>query len=110
MKTVEEIVGGLIAYLVSHGQTSLLPEIVEKLAQKVKEEENSVYVSSALALTSEEEVKIGQFLKKKFGKEFEVRVKIDPQIGGGLTIRIGDQLIDRSLSGKLRELVEQLER
>lgn len=109
MKKIEEIVEGFLAYLSSSKQLDLLPQIISQLSLRVKEEEETAYVTSAIPLTSEEEDKILKFLKQKFGKGFKIKVQVDPKIIGGLTIRIGDQLIDQSLGGRLKTLVRNLE-
>lgn len=108
MNSIEDIIDGFINFLTSKGQIGLLPEIVERLNGYLKEEKDFAYVSSVIALTSEEEGQISSFLKNKFGRDFKIKVKIDPKIGGGLIIRVKDQVIDQSLSGKLHSLTEQL--
>jgi len=108
MKTVEEIVNGFLSYLSSRGQLNLLPQVIERLSQHLKEEEKIATVVSAIELKEEELEKIKMFLKRKFGQELNVKLIVDPKIIGGLVIKYRDQVIDRSLKGKLNSLVENL--
>lgn len=45
-------------------------------------------------------------LKKFTGKEIELDVKEDPELIGGVTVKIGDWVLDSSLRGQLRRLRE----
>ncbi|NPA92461.1 MAG: F0F1 ATP synthase subunit B [Chloroflexi bacterium] len=65
-------------------------------------------VISALPLTDEEKEVIIKDLLAKVGKEVKVTFKVDPSIMGGLVIRIGDKVLDGSVSGQLQELRESL--
>ncbi len=109
MKKVEEIVEGFLAYLVSTKQLEFLPQIIKELTTRLNMEEKTAYVTCAMTLTAQEETKIISFLKENFGRDFQIKVKIDPKIIAGFIIRIGDQVVDRSISNSLKTLVENLE-
>lgn len=47
---------------------------------------------------------IGKSLKKVFGKDVNVVLHIDPEIMGGLVVKVGSQLIDSSVRTKLERL------
>ena len=47
-------------------------------------------------------------LIKKLGKQVELEVKIDRSLIGGMILRVGDQVIDGSLKGKLEALERSL--
>jgi F-type H+-transporting ATPase subunit delta len=49
---------------------------------------------------------VGQSL----GKTADVAVKIDPSLIGGMRLRIGDTLIDGSVSTQLEKIEEQLKK
>jgi F-type H+-transporting ATPase subunit delta len=49
-------------------------------------------------------------LSSSLGGEVKITVKIDPSLIGGVTIRLGDTLLDRSVSGTLQRLAGQLAR
>ena len=60
-------------------------------------------VTSALPLTDKEQAKV-----KKSLKVDEVSFKVDPNILGGLVIRMGDQVVDDSVSSQMSGLRESL--
>ncbi len=108
MRKAEDIVEGFLRFLSSNRELDLLPQVIDLLSQKLKETKDEAKIVSAIALTLTEEEKIRQYLKRKFGKNFVLRVEIDKGIMGGLIIKVEDKVIDLSLEGKLKALKEQL--
>ena len=49
-------------------------------------------------------------LSQALGGEVLLTVKSDPALLGGVTIRLGDKLLDRSVAGTLRRMASQLSR
>jgi len=47
-------------------------------------------------------------LKREFGREIRLQVVVDPELLGGLTVRIGDELIDGSVLRHLGAAKRQL--
>lgn len=66
-------------------------------------EGDAAEVTSALPLTDQEQNSI----KKTIGVE-DVRFKVNPEILGGLVVRVGDQVVDDSVAGQMSELREAL--
>ena len=65
-------------------------------------------VISAVPLTAEEQARLKASLKRRFGRDLDLALSVDPSILGGLTVQVGDQVIDGSLAGKLNALQDQL--
>ena len=61
-------------------------------------------VSSARALTPEQESNIAKALKKRTGRDVTLNVEVDESLLGGAIIRAGDLIIDGSALGKLNRL------
>jgi F-type H+-transporting ATPase subunit delta len=61
-------------------------------------------VTSAHALTSEQENELKAALKSVTGKDVVVAVTVDPSILGGLIVKVGSRQIDTSLRTKLSTL------
>ena len=58
---------------------------------------------------SEEDVKmLAEKLSASIGKTVQLKVSVDPALLGGVTIRLGDQIIDGTVAKKLEMLKEQL--
>jgi F0F1-type ATP synthase delta subunit len=49
-------------------------------------------------------------LSSSLGGEVKMTVKTDPSLIGGLTVRLGDSFLDRSVAGTLQRVAAQLVR
>jgi len=65
-------------------------------------------VTSALPLTDAEKAAVKNDILAKLGSEAQVSFRVDPSILGGLVIRVGDKILDGSVSGKLSAMAERL--
>jgi F-type H+-transporting ATPase subunit delta len=104
MDEIDKIVDGFLNYLKLRKKENLLPEIIRRLSRIQSIRESTAEVISAFPLSSDEEEKIRVFLKKQFGKDFFLKIKIAPEIIGGLLIKVNDLIIDQSIAGQLRTL------
>jgi F-type H+-transporting ATPase subunit b len=69
---------------------------------------SSAEVTSALPLTSEEQDAVRNDIVGKIGSGASISFRVDPNILGGLVIRVGDKVLDGSVSGKLQGLRQNL--
>lgn len=68
---------------------------------------DSAEVTSALPLSKEEEATVKKDVLAKVGAQ-AVTFRVDPSILGGLVIKVGDKVLDGSVSGKLEGLRQTL--
>jgi F-type H+-transporting ATPase subunit b len=68
---------------------------------------DSAEVTSALPLSKDEETAVKQDVLAKVGAQ-AVTFRVDPSILGGLVIKVGDKVLDGSVSGKLEGLRQSL--
>ena len=68
---------------------------------------DSAEVTSALPLTKNEETALKKDMLAKVGAQ-AVTFRVDPSILGGLIIKVGDKVLDGSVSGKLESLRQSL--
>ncbi|WP_027019491.1 F0F1 ATP synthase subunit delta [Corynebacterium sputi] len=61
-------------------------------------------VTSAATLSTEQEGALGDKLSRIYGDEMSIHTEVDESILGGLVIRVGDEVIDGSLSSKIEKL------
>lgn len=66
-------------------------------------------VTSALPLTEEEQQKVKSDILAKLGGTATVAFRVDPSILGGLVVRVGDRVVDGSVSGQLQGLKQALQ-
>jgi len=64
--------------------------------------------SSAVPLTPGERTRLRAKLEEFTGKKIELQVEEDPTLVGGLTVKIGDTVIDGSVKGYLASLKDRL--
>jgi F-type H+-transporting ATPase subunit delta len=65
-------------------------------------------VTSAVDLTDDQQERLGEALRREFGREIRLEVVVDPSLLGGITVRIGDELIDGSVLRHLGAARRQL--
>lgn len=70
---------------------------------------NVAHVTTTLALTAEERAKLESKLRAQYGADLGFDYHLDPAILGGVVIRIGDVVIDGSVSGKLAQMKQKME-
>lgn len=88
----------------SHG----IAELVEQAAER--RDKLVAIVTSALALTAPQLDRLRDALRTIYSRDIAVHVLIDPAIGGGLRVRVGDEVIDGSVSGRLDAVRQRLAR
>ena len=96
--------------LLEHDRLELLPAIAVAYTDFLDAEGGAVIaqVHAAMPLTEEEAEKIRGKIEALVGPPVEVRVMVDPSLIGGLTVKIGDDLIDASVRGRLERLRERI--
>jgi len=68
----------------------------------------SAEVTSALPLTAEEKDSVKQDVLARVGDQATVTFRVDPAILGGLIVRVGDKVLDGSVSGQLESMRQSL--
>ena len=68
----------------------------------------SAEVTSALPLTAEEKEAVKQDVLSQVGDQATVTFRVDPAILGGLIVRVGDKVLDGSVSGQLESMRQSL--
>lgn len=66
------------------------------------------HVASAFPLSDVQVFEIRSTLEQKYGRRVQVTVDVDPGLIGGVSIRIGDEVMDASVRGKLAQLAAAL--
>ncbi len=117
---VDDLLGGktlslvvnLVNFVVAVGMASDLPAIADRLAERAAAERNKVIaeVRTAIELDDATIDRLSDSLSGATGKDVEVKIVIDPSVVGGIIARVGDTVIDGSLSHRMQELRETLTR
>ena len=85
---------------------SVVAEVAELAA--ARRDESVAHVRAAAELTDEQERRLADVLSRIYGRRVMVRVELDPDVVGGLVIRIGDEVIDGSVASNLAKARQEL--
>jgi len=97
--------------LVSLRKAVVLPAVSESFSHLVAEYRKSLTLAVTVAkpVTSELVNDVKNKLSQALGGEVTITVKQDPALLGGMTVRFGDRLLDRSVAGTIQRIAAQLE-
>ena len=65
-------------------------------------------VTTAVALTPEQEQRLTQVLGRIYGRTVGLQVTVDPSVLGGLVVQVGDEVIDGSIAHRLEAAQRRL--
>jgi F-type H+-transporting ATPase subunit delta len=99
-----------IGVLAANRRLAALPEIVRAFAAIAAAQRGEVTaeVTSAHALTDDQLAQLAHKLKAREGKEVKIKASVDPEILGGLVVRIGSRQIDSSIRTRLNSLANAM--
>ena len=108
---VGELTTRFLALLVSKQREALVPDVVAAYRALRDEREGVVEaeVRTAQPLSSDEADRLKAGLEARVGKTVRMRIKMQPDLIGGLVVRVGDTVYDRSVRHQLEQLREQLD-
>jgi F-type H+-transporting ATPase subunit delta len=100
----------LARMLIQRDRVNLLPEIRELFDEQMRVEHGIAVaeVTTADPLNDDEQELVREKLENLTGKQIQFETSIDPDIIGGIIIRIGDQVIDGSVRNKLEKMRTRL--
>lgn len=107
---VDTITRGFIRYLTQTGQLGLLPELAKSSlrAAKTQADPHLAQVYAPIPLDKFSVITLEQTLTKLFARPIKVKTALQPDLIGGIFIRVGDKVIDLSLKTKLDTLQNTL--
>lgn len=99
----DPIVRNVLQVLVDNGRLTALSDVVDVFSAYVRESEQQLEVelTTAVPVAAEEADRLRDRIAEASGKDVTLRRRVDPAVVGGIVLRIGDQLIDASVRGRL---------
>jgi F-type H+-transporting ATPase subunit delta len=109
-KSLSDPVRNLVVLLLRRGRIEQLPRVAREFGRLDDQRKGVTHAAatSAAPLGADEVKAVTARLEEIVGGRVELTTDVDPQILGGLVVRIGDQLIDGSVLGRLARLRNQL--
>ena len=86
----------------SHGVDQLVSEAAQRKDKVV------AVVTSPVQLSGEQSARLNAALVRIYRRPVVVHVEVDPALQGGLLVKIGDEVIDGSVAGRIAEIRSQL--
>jgi F-type H+-transporting ATPase subunit delta len=110
MGQVQELTLRLLDLLVNRRRLGLLPSIAHSYRNLLNAKHNTVTAQliSSEPLTESNLADIKARLNEYLGKNLSLETTIDPSLIAGFVLRIGDQVIDGSLKGRLNNIEKVL--
>ena len=107
---VEPVTKTLVDQLVREPRGSHVVDGLTRLADlAAKRRERSVaHVLSAVELSAEQQDRLSATLTRIYSRPIALHVEVDASLAGGLLIKIGDEVIDGSVAGRLAALRRDL--
>jgi F-type H+-transporting ATPase subunit delta len=99
-----------VRILADNERLDVLPEISAAFDALRNEHEGIIdaHIASAYPLNEQQVADIIATLSEKYGKQVKASVRVQPDLIGGVSIRIGDQVLDTSVRGKLAQLASAM--
>jgi ATP synthase F1 delta subunit len=109
-RTVATKVDNLVGLLVERRRVTQLAAIAREYGRLLDRQRGIVaaVVTSAAALTADEAAAIQARVEAMTGTAVSLRTEVDADLIGGLTVQVGDRLLDASIRGRLERLRSQL--
>ena len=100
----------LIRILLKRKRVLLIPALADAFNEQARIQRGIelATVTTAIPLEEPERQLITQWLSSRLGHTVEIEEHVDPEIIGGVVARVGDQLIDASVRGRLETLRRRL--
>lgn len=107
---VPEAAASVLGTMMERGDLASLRAVVSNLdaMAAVGPGANVAVVTTPLPLEATERDSFAKALRAKYTSDIGVIFETDPEILGGVTVRVGDQIVDGSVSSKLSALSESL--
>lgn len=99
-----------VQILAENDRLPVMPEIAGQFEEKRNRHEDvlDARVTSAYPLTEQQMTDIVATLQSRYGCKVKATSGVDSDLIGGVAIRIGDEMIDASVRGKLAQLAAAL--
>ncbi|MEU8524584.1 MULTISPECIES: F0F1 ATP synthase subunit delta [Streptomyces] len=65
-------------------------------------------VTSAVPLSDQQKQRLGAVLAKLYGRQMHLNLDVDPTVLGGISVRVGDEVIDGTIADRLAEATRRL--
>ncbi|MEV2276149.1 F0F1 ATP synthase subunit delta [Nocardiopsis sp. NPDC049922] len=100
----------LVSEAVARPRGRTLEQALEHFGQLVAERAQRyiAVVRAAHALSEAQQERLRAVLTRKYGRDIHLNIEIVPEVLGGLSIQVGDEVIDDTIAGRIAEVQRRL--
>jgi F-type H+-transporting ATPase subunit delta len=104
-----QTLAGLV-YVIQAGRARLLAEIADAVVERTAQKRNRAVaeVRTAAPLDQDRMNRLAEAIERVTGKKIDMKIVVDPDLLGGVVVRVGDTVIDGSVARRLDELKARL--
>ena len=118
LQTIQQTLGdsvnplalNLLGLLAARRLTHLMPDILSQLTDMVDQHRGVQWadVTTAVPMDDERMTEIAELIGGIVGGKVSLRTYVEPDIIGGLIVRVGDRVIDGSVRAKMRNMEREI--
>ncbi|MEO3809675.1 F0F1 ATP synthase subunit delta [Sphaerisporangium sp. B11E5] len=101
---------GMVTRLVGSTRGRSLEASLEEYIRLVAEQRQQLVavVRSAVPLTDAQKRRLADWLRSTYGRDVHLNTEVDPRVIGGFSVRLGDEMIDTTIAGRIEEVRRRL--
>lgn len=118
LQTIQQTLGdsvnplalNLLGLLAARRLTHIMPDILSQLTDMVDQHRGVQWadVTTAVPMDDERTTEIAELIGGIVGGKVSLRTYVEPDIIGGLIVRVGDRVIDGSVRAKMRNMEREI--
>ena len=103
---VPEMAKNFLRTVIANGRLSALPEIASqfRMLKNAKSGSSDAVVYSAFDIDNAALAGLKVTLEKRFGRQLNVTVALQPDLIGGIRVVVGDEVLDSSVKARLEQM------
>jgi len=92
--------------VIDNGRLSVLPEIATQFRalKNAQKGSSDAVVYSAFPLDASALAGVSSALEKRFGRQLNLSVELQPELIGGIRVVVGDEVLDTSVKARLEQM------
>ena len=100
----------LVVRLVTQPRGRSLEAGLESLSKLAAARRNRMVavVTSAVPLSDRQKQRLGAALAKIYGRQMHLNLDVDPEVLGGISVRVGDEVINGTIAERLEEVTRRM--
>ncbi|MEU8822816.1 F0F1 ATP synthase subunit delta [Streptomyces sp. NPDC048636] len=106
----DQVTERLVVRLVTHPRGRSLEAGLDELTKlaAARRDRTVAVVTSAVPLSDQQKQRLGAALAQLYGRQVHLNLDVDPEVLGGIAVRIGDEVINGTIADRLDEAARRM--